>query len=97
MTTINTNSINNSVNNINNADDLFGAIVTYNADPCLIETDEVAQQVYNDIKTYGLELIADPTDEVLEKLDLTDCNKVKALYAIGNVGLICLDGDYTVA
>lgn len=89
MTTVN----NNSINNINNANDLIGALVTYNSDPYLIEDEAQAQEVFDSIESNGLELIANPTNEDLEKLNLTAYNKVKALYSFGE-GLICLDGDW---
>lgn len=57
MTTVNTNSINNSVNNeaiealsrygINEASDLVGAAFQWGSDPQVIENEEDAERIYN--------------------------------------------------
>ena len=73
--------------------DLLGSLVTYNADPYLIETEEEAQEVYNDIMSNGLTPIAIDDDE-LSKIDLTEANNVKALYSFG-IGIICLNEDWS--
>lgn len=77
---------------IEDANDLIGALVTYNADPYLIENDEQAEEVYNDIMSNGLTPIALDKDE-LEKLDLTEDN-VTALYSFV-CGIICFANDWT--
>lgn len=78
---------------IEDASTLIGALVTYNADPYLIETDEQAEEVYNDIKSNGLTPITLSGDE-LAKLDLTEGNNVTALYSFGS-GIICFASDWT--
>lgn len=80
------------------SDKYLGAIVTWNADPCLVEDSEHALKVMRCVQVYGLnEIIRDEEPEeytdAMDELNLTDDNNVKRIYRNPYI-TICLAGDW---
>lgn len=84
------------------AKDLYGALYTTNADPCLIEYDEVAQEALNCLRTHDIEELTPEDGEEYElaclRLDLTPGNAKRILlmreWAGEEYGYICLASDW---
>ena len=75
----------------------IGGLATYNSDPFLVDSDELADELFESIKEVELSLVQgeDNFTEAMAKLNLTDKNNVKAIYQ-GNGVLVCLPQDWTV-
>lgn len=73
--------------------ELLGALITFNADPTLVETEEDAAEL---AQTIGLEFDeitdADDFSDAKAKLDLSE-NKVKHIYSFSG-GLVCFAHDW---
>lgn len=83
-----------------NSDKYLGALVTWNADPYIVETDEQALEIMLNVQDFGLnetlrEEEPEEFKEMMERLDLTDANNVKHIYGNGNI-TICLANDWEV-
>ena len=83
-----------------NSDKYLGALVTWNADPYLVETDEQALEIMLNVQDFGLnetlrEEEPEEFEEMMERLGLTDANNVKHIYGNGNI-TICLANDWKV-
>ena len=83
-----------------NSDKYLGALVTWNADPYLVETDEQALEIMLNVQDFGLnetlrEEEPEEFKEMMERLDLTYANNVKHIYGNGNI-TICLANDWEV-
>lgn len=81
-----------------NSDKYLGALVTWNADPYLIENDDQALAVMLNVQDYPLyEIIRKdwPGDysDMMSKLGLTDANNVKHIYSNGYL-TICFANDW---
>lgn len=80
--------------------ELLGALVTMGADPFLIENEESAKLVFESMNNGGLYDQLESTEineENLPRLDLTQEDKVRALYSFfcgAGAALICLSGDF---
>lgn len=81
-----------------NSDKYLGALVTWNADPYIVETDEQALEVMLNIQDCGLnETLREEEPEefadMMARLDLTDVNNVKHIYGNGDI-TICFANDW---
>ena len=73
--------------------ELLGALITFNADPTLVETEEDASELAQTIGLKFEEITdADEITDAKAKLDLSE-NEVKHIYSFAG-GLVCFAHDW---
>ena len=85
-------------------EDIINSIVQFGADPYLVETEEQAEEVLEEISK-GIEEVdlsdEDEREVQLSWLDLAEANNVKHIYSIGGYGgergTICFGEDWDIA
>lgn len=83
------------------AADVVGAIFEWGSDPCLIETEEEAEQAAEiiNVATIRREITdADEFADAMKNLDLTELNEPRHIYSFvnGSEGSICFADDFTI-